>query len=430
MKIETLQKSHLKRDIIIGVITVLIISAVILNFTRAKYRTTQSIPLVNGTINYKPYDFKMIAMYQENDDGEYEEIDVMPSSGYTINEEMSYCTVDNLDKDTEAKLYTNSNDEHVIANLQKGSKCYLYFDKKILLMDAILSAKDIQTRNDFSIVMTEDTTGTIFKGEDDDGVTYYFAGKTNDNYIIFGGFYWRIIRINGDGSIRLIYNGTSSAQIGVTTQIGTSAFKDPYDNISYVGYMYQIGNSHGFEEDSDIKRVVDNWYINNLQIYSNNIDLNAGFCNDREFSSASTSQYEYFAGHERLRDKKSPSFKCSNTKDLFTAKESNKGNKALTYPIGLITADEVAFAGGINSAYGSNINRDYYLHTEQSYWTMTPWHYNINSNYVTLFYVGAPGYLSNPSADTECGVRPVINLKADVTISGGDGSASNPYVIE
>ena len=93
MKIETLKKSHLKRNIIIGVVAVLIISVVILNFTRAKYRTTQSIPLVNGTINYKPYDFKLIAMYKESETGEYVEIEQIPNNGYTINIDKSYCEV-------------------------------------------------------------------------------------------------------------------------------------------------------------------------------------------------------------------------------------------------------------------------------------------------------------------------------------------------
>ena len=64
MKIETLQKSHLKRNIILGVVTILIISAVILNFTKAKYRTTQSIPLVNGTINYTLPDLNIIGLYR------------------------------------------------------------------------------------------------------------------------------------------------------------------------------------------------------------------------------------------------------------------------------------------------------------------------------------------------------------------------------
>ena len=80
MKFEVLKQSHLKRNIMIGVVAVAIISACVLTFTQAKYRTTQSISLANGTINYKPYDFKVLAMYQEGDSG-YVEIDEMPGSG-------------------------------------------------------------------------------------------------------------------------------------------------------------------------------------------------------------------------------------------------------------------------------------------------------------------------------------------------------------
>lgn len=112
MKIEKLKRSHVKRNIIIGVVVIAIISTIVLNFTRAKYRVTQSIPLVNGTINYKPYDFKVIAMYQEKDNGSYEEIEEMPNNGYVINEDKSYCTIDGINKDNNAKLYTNKDGEH------------------------------------------------------------------------------------------------------------------------------------------------------------------------------------------------------------------------------------------------------------------------------------------------------------------------------
>ena len=182
MKIETLQKSHLKRNIILGVVTILIISAVILNFTKAKYRTTQSIPLVNGTINYTPYDFKVMAMYQENDNGEYVEIDTMPSSGYMINENESYCTIDNVNHDEEAILYTNDDGEHVIGNLKKNSKCYLYFDEYAgSVRDVLLANYPTQlTRSSFTSTVTNTTTGTIYYADTSKGRTYYFAGNPTD----------------------------------------------------------------------------------------------------------------------------------------------------------------------------------------------------------------------------------------------------------
>ena len=84
MKIEILKRNYLKRNIIIGIVAVLFIGKCTLTFTKAKYRTTESIPLVNGTINYTPYDLKMVAMYQE-ENGDYESIDIVPTSGYSWN---------------------------------------------------------------------------------------------------------------------------------------------------------------------------------------------------------------------------------------------------------------------------------------------------------------------------------------------------------
>ena len=93
MKFEVLKRSHLKRNILIGLFVVAVISAIILNFTKAKYRVTQSIPLVTGTINYKLADLNVIAMYQANESGGYDSIDTVPISGYMLNEEKSYCEV-------------------------------------------------------------------------------------------------------------------------------------------------------------------------------------------------------------------------------------------------------------------------------------------------------------------------------------------------
>ena len=406
-----LKKSHLKRNIIIGVAVVLIISAVILNFTWARYRITESIPLVNGTINYKPYDFKVMAMYQENDSGEYETINIMPSSGYIINEEKSYCTLDNVNKDPNVKLYTNSNNENVIANLQTNSKCYLYFDRKETISDIILANKTVLTRDNFSIAFTETTTGIIYSSEDDDGTTYYFAGNPTDNWVSFAGFYWRIIRINGDGTLRMIYRGNSINSSGDNRYIGTSNYNNSYTDYVHVGYMYSNSEVHGTSTNSTIKSVIDQWYQNNLlNNYAELIDANAGFCNDRTPSTSGTTidgkvgTYTYYAGFIRLVTNKAPSFKCMNSSDLFTTPLSNKGNKALTYPIGLITADEVAYAGsGVNIA-----NSSYYLASGGI--TMTPSYHGGGSAKVFQIYsegdLGLEGYVSNSYA-----IQPVINLK-------------------
>ena len=428
MEFEVLKKSHLTRNILIGVLVVGVISAVILNFTRAKYRVTQSIPLVNGTINYTPYDFKMVAMYQEDESGEYIEVEVMPSSGYVINETESYCTVDNVNKDEEAILYTDDEGQHVIGNLKKGSKCYLYFDEYEIPTagDVLLSNySTVLTRNNFDITMTNSSSDTVYYADTSKGRTYYFAGNPTDNWVQFGGFYWRIIRINEDGTIRLIYQGTSIQTIGTGTQIQESSFNNSYDNSIYVGYMYTSGSAHGLGRSSTIKEVLEQWYRNNLTRVADKIDGNAGFCGDRT-SSPGTGlwiTYTYYGAYVRLSENdSSPSFECQNSSDLYTTKGSAQGNVSLDYPIGLVSLDEVWYAGGYTSA-----NQSYYLYTNQTYWTMSPYYFDGTS--ATLFAVASHGGFYGDLAGSISGVRPVINLKADVQISTGNGTSSDPYVI-
>ena len=441
MNFETLKRSHLKRNIIIGVIAVLIISAVVLNFTRAKYRVTQSIPLVNGTINYTRADLNVVAMYQKEDGGEYTSIDKVPSSGYALNEEESYCEVDGIEENVsmeykEGKVYLGVD--------KKGTKCYLYFDELVLSKDILLTHYPaVLARDDFSSTVTSTTTGTIYKSAnssqyDDDGEVYYFAGNPTDNWVRFAGFYWRIIRINGDGTIRLIYSGEVNSSkvedsniIGTGTQItvdsdNTFAFNSSHTNNAYVGYMYQNDQVHGLQTSSTIKEVLDIWYQNNLENYASYLDGNVGFCNDRTPYSGSGigTSTTYYAAQNRLETNKIPSFKCSNSNDLFTVDGNNDGNKSLTNPIGLITADEVTFAGGL---YGYD-NKYYYLYTSRPYYTITPYGYLNGASVFTIFDVGRLATHTGSYTYGLMGVRPVINLKADSQFTG-NGTTDDPYVV-
>ena len=194
----------------------------------------------------------------------------------------------------------------------------------------------------------------------------------------------------------------------------------------YVGFKYTTNNVHGTGTNSTILNELNEWYQDNLSSYASSIDGNAGFCNDRTPYSGSgtgTTVTEYGARY-RLYTNKTPTFECSNSSDLYTTSGSSQGNKALQYPIGLITADEVAYAGGV---FGTS-NTSYYLYTGQNYWTMSPSRFY--SSYARVFRVDSDGSLPYYNVDTTTpGVRPAINLRSDVTISGGDGTSSNPYVI-
>ena len=122
MKFEVLKRSHLKRNIIIGIVVIVILSAIVFIFTSAKIKNTQSIPLANGTINYSLADLNIVAIIVDG-----EEMDQVPDGNYELTEE-SYCTV-NGEKDSGIKLSYDS----VVKSLSvtpmttKGTKCYLYF---------------------------------------------------------------------------------------------------------------------------------------------------------------------------------------------------------------------------------------------------------------------------------------------------------------
>ena len=378
-----------------------------------------------------------IAMYQSSDGTNYTEINKMPESGYKINESKSYCTIDNKTH-TNAILKTIDGD-HTIAGLSKEDKCYLYFDIAGQTASTILAGLTKSTRPNFN-TLTTDPGNTVYSLPDDDGTSYYYAGAAKNNYVKFADKYWRIVRFNGDESIRLIYQGTSATSTGTNSQIGTSAFNSSNSNNMYVGYKYTSGYVHGTENNSTIKGVLDNWYTSNLTSYASKIDTNVGFCNDRESSTANTSSngsggtgttQTYYGGYIRFvtgggwQSNPTPTFKCKNiSTDYFTVSGSNKGNKALQYPIGLITADEVVTAG----ANGTAGNSSFYLYTGQPYWTITPSNFEYSN--AIEFYVNTNGSLSGTNVGSTRGVRPVINLRADTLFQeGGTGTADNPYVV-
>ena len=450
MKFEVLKRSHLKRNIIIGVVVVAIISAVVLNFTRAKYRLTQSIPLINGTINYTLPDLNITTLYIDG----VEATELDSNTNYTLNTEQSTCTykdgteISNLTLSYDSETQTFTITPYTI----KGTKCTLYFEEdNPTAEEFILSNLTISSDRSGAITgtLTANTTGTIYSVADDYGTSYVYAGEVDNNWVSFAGFYWRIIRINGDGSIRLIYNGTTTDQTGTVTQIESSRFNISYSDNAYIGYMYGSANSSTYSQthsniyDSVIKDTLDTWYSSNIARteYEQYISIEQGFCNDRQTMSGVWLGYgtlgygtnpTTYAPLGRLmsssnwRSSQNPSLECSQTNDYFTLSESSRGNHDLDYPIGLITSDEVVLAGG----FGGSSNQNYYLYTNEHYWTMSPVRV-ISSGSASIFRVTSVGSLDNNTlyGYTTAGVRPVINLDASVQLSG-TGTSTDPYKVE
>ncbi len=407
------------------------------------------------------------------------------------------------------------------------SDCMLVMNNHEETTDAAKTAIKAKGTPDFNKIAPNDSeTDGLYMAEDDDGESYYYRGAVKNNYVSFAGFIWRIIRRNGDGSVRMIYSGKSTSDTGDNTMIGTSKFNDKYWDPTYVGYkynenfslhenngttsygwftstkQYDYGTGYTFDDstkkftltgdikqltwadnhdeivntqlysclttgcnvvykvigyvsttqmkvqpisyssnslveaqtnttDSPIKTKLDSWYQSNLTNYTSYL-ADTAFCNDRTLDNASSgyiiSQSSSYGSYSRLHNSKIPSLKCSKENDKF--KVSSDSAK-LNYPVGLILADEVALAGSrsfYHETYSSNTN--YYLYNGKYYWTFSPAHFDSNRTEARIFTVMSIGGL-HPWYGTSgtAGIRPVINLKQDITISKGDGSSINPFTI-
>lgn len=286
----------------------------------------------------------------------------------------------------------------------------------------------------FTKTSIDDKTNGIYSAKDDLGTSYYFRGNVTNNYVKFANKYWRIIRINGDGTIRMIYAGTSAHANGYNDSsandmsIGTLAFNSSYNDNTYVGYKIgstgssTYANTHSNTTNSTIKTKLDSWYDTNIVNTGNEKYIaDAIYCNDRSASSGTgigTTATTYAA--KTRRNNGQPTLKCANNNDKFT-KSTTIGNGKLTKMIGLITNDEVMYAGGTVST-----NTEYYLYSGTFYWTMAPYMYA--SGRASVDSVGDRGNLGYSSVSNTFAVRPVVSLKSDA-ISGGSGTAASPFLV-
>ena len=342
------------------------------------------------------------------------------------------------------------------------------------------------TSTDFAKVTTASDKG-MYKAQDDLGMSYYFRGAVDNNWVKYGKYtkdmyncnngtisatdtgnsctkiassgddiYWRIIRINGDNSIRMIYTGTSApdnnTKVVMTestnssgyiraTSAGKSKFNSKYNSAEYVGYMYTIGEQHGTSKSSDIKTYLDNWYANYTNLNKTETKITDQiYCNDRTASTsdlaysttnyttltnwASTETQYYYGAYGRITKDNNPMLTCAVDSDRFTVNKINsKGNSALTYPIGLITIDELEMAG--NNL--SERNRSYYLHTGANYWAGSPSDF-VDGTGAFGFEVFGDGFLDYAVVDYDIGVRGVVSLSSESKLLGS-GTYNDVYTV-
>ena len=370
---------------------------------------------------------------------------VTPNDGYKAELETNTCGG------------TLSGSTYTVSNITSGKTCSITFKEDNPFTSGTLTYqlyKDKTTRltsargTGYNSVYTTNNTKTLYTSTENGTTVYYFAGNATDNWVKFGknennqDLYWRIIRTNSDGSVKLLYHGTSTTATDAVINTST-AFNSTYNNPMYVGYMYgtsgSLVNNRTNTNNSTIKGIIDTWYENNLKTnYTKYLSTTAVYCNDRSnpaggYNTGSTAFY--YGGYTRLITNKAPTYDCTDTNDKFTV-DTSTGNGKLTYPIALMTADEVSFAGGViytnaptwyyyNSAKGSSTGSTWW-------WLLSPG--NWSGGYAFVFGVGGssrPGYLYDGNfVNNPFGVRPAVSLKSCVKTSGGDGSASDPYTIE
>ena len=410
MEFQVLKRSYLKRNIIIAVVVVAIISAVILNFTRAKYRTTQSMPLLNGTINYTLADLNIVAMYLDGS-----EIDTLPDGNYELTSE-SYCTNEENVKDESITLSYDSATKGLSVSpmIKKGTKCYLYFEEKSGASDVIEG------------IYEENQDMLAYDGTVDNNLRY--IGADPNNYVYF----------NCDD-----YNNPNSNTCELWRIIGV--FND---------------NSHGRSGEKLVKLIrsdslgdiawnsdnTNNWSTASLQTTLNGDYLNgsgsyasSGIKNDTTRNMIANVTWK-LGGSSTYNDV-TPSmfYERERGTTVYSGRPTTwQGKIALMYPSdygyatsgGTTTNREACLANSLanwdSSSYSDCKNNDWIFNNDYQ-WTLTP----ASSYSYRVFFVDYAGYVSsNLSAYYSRGVRPSVYLTSNVNISGGDGTMNNPYTLK
>ncbi len=324
------------------------------------------------------------------------------------------------------------------------------------LAETILAKNEVKTpiTTPGAAISTADEA-LLASAEDNNGTSYYFREAVTNNYVEFANKCWRIVRVGGDGSVKLILHNdntkgvanpcnsaNNSASAAFARYSGTtykSAFNSNYNDNAYIGFMYgatgasDYASTHANTNKSTILTNLETWYTNNLKTYESVIDDNV-WCNDK--TNVTDTSYDpwsitpngrgyaknvtYYGVTHRLVNTNGnaggtgPSLKCNGELSKITSK------------VGLITADELAYAG---YAIGTG-NTTTYLQenaTDTYWWSLSPNYFNGSSTYVWGVYGGSGNFGYNYVNATR-GVRPSISLKSTTNVTG-EGTSSTPYII-
>ena len=465
MTFETLKRNHLKRNILIAVAIVFILSAIILTFTRAKYKTTESMPLLNGTINYTLADLNVVAMYVDG-----EQVDTLPNGKYTLTSE-SYCTNEDNEKDESITLSYDSATQGLSVSplTKKGTKCYLYFEEKLesniqilatvngassatfpgkdsnYTPDSISCTNDATAKFDFTdwaveVDNVDSTTCTVnFKDNinetfanyliskacsstptTDDAAKdclvnengYRFEGKNPNNYVLFNDELWRVIGVfsmktasgNTQNLVKLIRNET-------------------LDGLAWNSSLNNDWSS------ATLQQQLNNGYLNATDSTCN---FNSSYTKTCYFSetginSIARNMIESVIWNLGGRSNESA------TADTFYTVE--RGTTEWTGKVGLMYPSDYGYAVLASSCARTTNLGDYdstacagnnWLKSGSYQWTLTP----KSSGSYSVFHVYYNGFLDTNNTPRGYGARPSIYLKSNIVVLGGDGNRDFPYIIK
>ena len=270
--------------------------------------------------------------------------------------------------------------------------------KNEIMKNSVITANPTLTTSSNN---TSDASGLYASTDTNTGKpTYYFRGNVENNYVSFAGFTWRIVRINEDGTIRMIM------QDGINSN-ATYKFNSKYSSYTYMYYT-----------NSEVKTTLESWYQTNI---GSKEDLASKIATGAYYCEQAKAKYNasYTSGNATMTtyNKYTPDFKCSS---------DGNGKGVVNASVGLLTYDEIVYAGG----YYNQNNSNYYLNNLAIYWwTMSPAGFMSGTSYV--WFVKTPGDFYYDGIVTNAyRLRAVLNLKADIQISDGNGTKENPFVVE
>ncbi len=326
-------------------------------------------------------------------------------------------TIKFLEKDEDQNIDQNktfSSNIKIVPSkgLNVGEKIY----KQNTLLDAIIHDENINYTN-------SSTFGNTI---------YYYSGSNPNNNVVFNNMCFKIIRTDDDNNIKMIYDGLyEEEKCNQNKFISELLFNSKSVNNAYVGYMYGKASSNSYEIEHDnvnssaIKIEIDNWFNDNFKNVHRYISKTAIYCNDRSMHRFKIKGVLYDKnGYARTNtgyfdiNKTAYDYICPNQKDRFSVSGENT-NTSLNDPVGLLTYNEYMLS--------KDDKGNTFLNTKDKYWTMTPAYFNGSNAYNYVIYNNK---LTPERVDNVVGVRPVLTILKDTTYNSGDGSSTNPYILE